>query len=285
MQGPSTTKFTRPPKILIYGMQGIGKSTIAADMLNPVFIQTTDGLEGLGVEAFPLCQTAQDIRDQLKWVLTEKHSFKTLVIDTLGFMERLIHAEVCGQLGLEYMTQSSMKSYPLAKQKLLEIKDLWDQINIERKMFVCLVGHAILEKFEDPTVASYDRYQLDMNDKCAYIMLQDADIVGFINMKVQTKIEEGGFSKTVKASGSDVRYAFFDPRPAFFAKQHNFGLPSEVELSQEHPWASIYEHMKAKFSVKKEKLSDVVAEREAKKKEIKEPSFKTTSFEEDQLPE
>lgn len=244
-----TTHFTRLPKILIYGMQGIGKSSFAASMPRPIFIQTTDGLEGLGVQAFPLAKTAEDVRKQLTWLLTNPHNFKTVVIDTIGWLEKLIHAEVLAQTGYSVMTQASMKTYPMATQKLMDIKALLDAINIKRKMFVCILGHASIQKFEDPTAASYDRYALDMNEKAGNIFLQDADIVGFYTQKVHVKTEEHGFGKEVVKAQGQSRYLYFDQRPAFFAKQHDYGLPDEIEdIEKGAGWKAMWAFMKEKFA-------------------------------------
>jgi len=38
-----------PPRILIYGPQGIGKSTFISKSMNPVLIQTEDGLGNLDI--------------------------------------------------------------------------------------------------------------------------------------------------------------------------------------------------------------------------------------------
>lgn len=263
MQAPSTTHFTRYPIIVLYGVQGLGKSTAASEMPSPVFIQTTDGLEGLGVQAFPLCQQAQDVRDCLRWLLDEDHKYKTVVVDTLGWMEKLVHAEVCAEMGFKIMTQASMKTYPAAKQKLYEMLQTLHDLNVKKKMMVCLIGHASVERFEDPTTASYDRYQLDMNDKVAAMFLQDADIVAFMNQKVMVKEEKDGFSKTTKASGSS-RWLYFDPRPGFYAKDHGYGLPNEMLAEEGKTWAAMWEHMKAKFKkpakMETPKAEPVVAE-------------------------
>lgn len=246
MQTPTLTKFTRYPKILIYALSGMGKSELASQMPSPVFIATTDGLEGLSVQAFPVAKTAQDVRDFLNWLLTEDHKFKTVVLDTLGWLEKLVHEEVCAILNLEIMTGNSMKSYPLATKKLKEILTSLDELNTQKKMMVCIIGHATIEKFEAPEVASFDRYQLQMNEKAAQIFLQDVDIIGFINQKVTVREEKDGFNVAKKATGSS-RYIYFDRRPAFEAKQHGYGLPDELLYEKGKGWAAMWEIMKVKF--------------------------------------
>ncbi len=243
---PQKTKFTRYPKILLYGLPGLGKSTFAAGCPRPVFIATSDGLEGLSVDAFPVAKIAQDVRDAIEYLRTEKHDWKTVVLDTVGWLEKLIHEEVCAQLGLDFMTQASMKSYPLAGKKLKEILESLDRLNVERKMMVLIIGHATIAKFEDPSTASYDRYQLQMNEKVAELFMQDADIVAFMNQKVTIKEEKEGFASVKKASGSQ-RFLFFDLRPAFYAKEHGYGLPAEMPVEPGKGWAAMWEIMRSRF--------------------------------------
>lgn len=249
------TSITRPPRIVFYGEQGIGKSTIAAEA-GAIFIQTSDGLEGLGVDAFPLAKTFQDVKDALNYLLTEKHNYKALAIDTLGGLERLIFAECCGELGLEFMTQSSMKSYPLAMKKVIALMQLINEINSKRKMFVFLIGHSQIARFEDPTTSSYDRYSLALNDKIGAYFLQECDIVGFINQKVAVKAESAGFSETIKASGVN-RFAFFEKRPSFYAKDHDYGLPPEIKLEKGKAWEAIVTCIRAKITAQKAKPAPI----------------------------
>lgn len=243
---PSLTKFTRYPKILLYGLPGLGKSTLASEMPSPVFIATTDGLEGLSVQAFPVAKCAQDVRDAIQYLLTQEHKFKTVVLDTLGWLEKLVHDEVCGELNLDFMTQSSMKSYPLASLKLRTILDSLNELNKGRKMMVCMIGHATITKFEDPTTASYDHYCMQMNEKVAEMFMQDADIVAFMNQRVTVEEEKGGFNKVQKAKGA-MRWLFFDPCPAYYAKDHGYGLPHQMIFEEGKGWSAMWEIMKVKF--------------------------------------
>ena len=53
-------KENRPPRIMIYGAEGVGKSTFAASAPNPVFIQTEDGLGEIDCCKFPLATKVTD---------------------------------------------------------------------------------------------------------------------------------------------------------------------------------------------------------------------------------
>ena len=91
----SSIKKTRsdlPPRTLIYGEHKLGKSTFASQAPAPIFIQTEDGLDAIDAKAFPLCKKWGDILEAVATLYQEQHEFKTLVIDSMDWAEKLAHA-------------------------------------------------------------------------------------------------------------------------------------------------------------------------------------------------
>src|SRR5882672_8619949 len=89
----------RPPRIVIYGPHGLGKSSFGASAPAPVFIQTEDGLGTLDVTSFPLAQTFADVNGALSTLYTDDHEFSTVVIDSADWLEPLIWKETCALHG------------------------------------------------------------------------------------------------------------------------------------------------------------------------------------------
>ena len=83
----TTGRQPQPPRIMIYGSEGVGKSTFAASAPKPVFVQTEDGLSEIDTATFPLCATYADVVEQLKAVRDGEHDFQTLCIDSLDWFE------------------------------------------------------------------------------------------------------------------------------------------------------------------------------------------------------
>jgi len=90
-----TGKRRAPRRVLLYGTQGIGKSTWAASAPLPVFIPTEDGLEDIGAPRFPVAKSYGDVMGALAALYNGPCEFRTVAIDSADWLERLIWAEVC----------------------------------------------------------------------------------------------------------------------------------------------------------------------------------------------
>jgi hypothetical protein len=91
---------TMPPRILIHGQEGSGKTTLAAQLPNPVFLQTEDGTPGgLQLASFGLLKTYPQVHDALTTLAIEPHDYQTAVFDSLDKLEALIWSDVCATRG------------------------------------------------------------------------------------------------------------------------------------------------------------------------------------------
>ncbi len=90
-----TGRAPMPPRILVYGTEGTGKSTVAACTPKPIFIQTEDGLGEIDCAKFPLARSFGDVMTALEELASQPHDFETIVVDSLDWLERLIWQDVC----------------------------------------------------------------------------------------------------------------------------------------------------------------------------------------------
>ena len=94
-------KKPAPRRLMVYGVQGVGKSLFAANAPRPIFIQTEDGLGEIACDKFPITTSLADAIGALSELYTEEHPYQTVVIDSLDWLERLIWAEVCRRRNVE----------------------------------------------------------------------------------------------------------------------------------------------------------------------------------------
>src|SRR4051812_2649842 len=84
----------KPPRILIYGVQGIGKTTMISQAPDPIMVQTEDGEGVIDIPRFPLARSFDDVMEALGVLATTDHKYKTVGIDSLDWMEPLVWGKV-----------------------------------------------------------------------------------------------------------------------------------------------------------------------------------------------
>lgn len=224
----------KPPRLMIYGSEGVGKSTFGASAPNPIFIQTEDGLGEINCRKFPLATSVSEVLAELTALRDEPHDFQTVVIDSADWLERLIFDEVCREFGVRSIEKADGgygKGYVDALAHWRKVINLLQELRDKRNMIVILVAHAKVERFEDPENAAYDRYTPRLHKHAAGLIAEWVDAVLFANKKF--RLSKDGNDRSVAtpigADGGD-RFIRTVGSPACIAK-NRFSLPSEIPLS------------------------------------------------------
>ena len=228
----------KPPRIMIYGSEGVGKSTFGASAPNAIFVQTEDGLGEINCKKFPLARCLSEVLAELTALRDEQHDFQTVVIDSADWLERLIFDEVCREFGVRNIEKADGgygRGYTHALTHWRKVIALLDALREKRNMMCILVAHAKVERFEDPENAAYDRYPPRLHKHAASLIAEWVDAVLFANKKFRVQKENAGFSgeraiaAPVGADGGE-RIIRTVGSPACIAK-NRFGLPAEIQLS------------------------------------------------------
>lgn len=231
-----------PPRIVLTGTEGVGKSSTAAEAPAPIFIPTEDGLDQIECDSFPICRSLAEVNAALTTLMTEPHSYETVVLDSLDWLERLIWDALCEQYGvssIEKVDGGYARGYTHALTHWRQILNALDSLRNQRGMCVILIAHVKVEKFEDPEYPAYDRYSPRLHKHAAALIVEWADAVLFATRKIITRTEEGGFGRdrTIAAGlgkeGGD-RVLRCVGSPACVAK-NRYRLPAELPLS----WAAL----------------------------------------------
>lgn len=247
----------KAPKIVLYGVGGIGKTTFAANAPKPIFIFTEDqpalGEGGLDVARFeprkddPVCKSWQEIVDCVSALCQPGHDYQTVVIDTLDFAEPLLWEHTAAK-----HNQESIESFGYGKGYVYaadtartDLLEGLDYLRNERGMAVILLAHSDTKKYDAPDHEPYDRYKLRLHDRLAHLVHDWSDAMLFANWRVHVVKDVQGQGKTKKETargvGTGERVMFTEERPAFWAK-NRYSLPFELPLQ----WAALQDAMSAR---------------------------------------
>lgn len=214
-------------KMLVYGPEGVGKTTFASRVGGCVFIDTEGSTRHMDVARFDPPNVLSDVLDDLSYVLGHPEEFGAVVIDTVDWLEKLIFNAVCVEKKIQNIEDIGYgKGYVYAKQKMQQILEVLQAI-VDRGVHVVLVCHSMIRKFELPDeMGSYDRYMLKLNEKnIAPIVKEWVDLMLFVNYRTDIVTDQDG--KTKKGRGGQKRIMYANHSACWDAK-NRFGLPDEM---------------------------------------------------------
>jgi len=231
LQQVQSGRQARPRRVMLYGTHGIGKSTFGAFAPQPIFLQTEDGLGEIDCDRFPLAESFEMCMQALAELYTAEHNYRTVVVDSLDWLERLIWADVCRQRSIDNIEDIGFsKGYVYALSQWREILTGLDALRNDRGMTIVLLAHSRIERFENPETETYDRYVPRLHKHASAIIQEWCDEVLFASYRVHTKVNDEGFGKKkAKGIGTGERLIRTMERPAHVAK-NRLNLPEELPL-------------------------------------------------------
>ena len=157
-----------PVKTVLYGPEGIGKSTFAAQFPAPVFIDTEGGTKRLNVARLPAPTSWAMLLDEVAEVSRGNVPCGTLVIDTADWAERLCIDAVCARAKVKGIEDFGYgKGYTYAKEEFGKLLDALEEV-LNTGHNVVVLAHAAITKFEQPdAVGNYDRWSMKTSPSAA----------------------------------------------------------------------------------------------------------------------
>lgn len=234
-------KQERPLRVIVHGVEGVGKTSFGAAAPSPIFLCSEDGTAHLDVARFPIPHTWADVLEAVRVLTHEDHSFKTLVVDTLDWLEPLCWQHVChlhGKLSIEDFGFG--KGYINALEQWRVLLGRLDILVRNRRMHVVMVAHSVVKRVDDPQTGAFDRYQMKLHDKSSAVLREWVDAVLFARHEVRV-VERNGKSRGM-SSGNRLLHTTWT---AAYDAKNRFDLPETLPLSWEDFEAACKAHVPA----------------------------------------
>lgn len=243
----STADQDQALRVLIYGVHGIGKSSLGTEFKSPIFMRTEDGMKGKqfkGVARMELVTTWEQAKEQLKMLLRDEHDYKTLVVDSIDWLQSMIFEKIAEAQDKEDINDIGYGAgHKKAMGYMQTFLTLCDELRRHRKMTIVFIGHSTVNRVDRPDMEAYDTFGVALHKWVAPLVYQWCDIVLFANYKVRVKSagEHFGTSK-YKGLGNGDRVIYTEERPTQQAK-NRFSLPYEIPFKEGQTWSVIRDHL------------------------------------------
>jgi len=222
-------KQLRPQRVVIYGVESVGKTTFAAQFPNPLFLDIEGGTAHLNTDRCEINSWAE-LNGALKEVAAS--DYQTVIIDSADWAERL-----CVEDLLASTKKASIEDYGYGKgwvmvaERMSRMLTALDSL-IANGKHVVLLAHSKVQRVEPPDLmTAYDRYELKMSKQSSPLVKEWADELWFFRFKTKVVESENG---KAKGTGGKQRIMLTTHSAAYDAKTRS-GLAEELPME----WDSV----------------------------------------------
>jgi hypothetical protein len=216
-------------RVIAYGVEGIGKSTLASQFPNAVVLDTEDGTNHLDVARVSVASW-MDLEGGLHELIRDNQGFKTVVIDSIDWAERLLIDHLLKKANKRSIEDFGFgKGYTMVAESVGRLLAVCDSL-IDQGVNVVMVGHSTVKRVSPPDMdEGYDRYELKLTKQSGPLVKEWADCILFANYR--TKLVAGEDGRT-RAKGGRERVLHTERTAAFDAK-NRYGLAPELPMTIE----------------------------------------------------
>lgn len=237
-----------PDRILIYGVDGIGKTTFASEAPSTVFLTAESGIKHLEVASFEGIHTWTDSINAIKYLAENETPTETLAIDSLDWLEDKLAAQICKEHGIRSLSELGWgKGQKELRTRFLDLFFYLDKV-VAKGIQVILIAHSLVSRFNDPEREPYDRYTVKLDPENADKVREWCDYVIFCNFDTNLK-EEGNVKR---ARSTNTRTMYTQRTAAFDAKQR-VRMPVRIPMKDGASYASFDAARKANTTASEDK--------------------------------
>ena len=212
------------PKLMIYGLSGVGKSTLASKLKNPIFIDTEGGLNYMDADRTPTLTSYKAVLGVLNELYNVaeagKREYDTIVIDSVDWLVRKIVEKAAGidKDHIEETLNRSNGGYGNGKQVLenhIRTLLLPFLVKLNKQGYgICLIAHADRKVLMNSDGSDVEQIapKIDVNTMNTFV--EWADNVFFLKRDINGE-------RVLVLESDDVALA-----------KNRLGLTGEVKLSE-----------------------------------------------------
>lgn len=227
-----------PRKVIIYGPPKLGKSTLAGSTKNALMIPTEDRVSHIDCDKAPVVKEYEELMEIFSFLLNEKkHGYKRVIIDSLDWLEPILHKYICDKKGFKSLTDDHNKETAFQKGLKYHAVEGWKtflhncDVLRENGIDVIMVAHSTTITVNPPDTDSYDKSVMKIDKNALSIVEEWADIIAFYTQEIFVKKDEKSLSKKGKAITSNKRILHLSGDDVSMINGNSFGLgDAEVVL-------------------------------------------------------
>lgn len=226
-------------KAVIYGQEGVGKSTLATHCPGAVFIDCEGSTSRMNVRRLPKPSSWNMLTQEMDFVLesAKAKGYGTVIIDTFDWAERLALDELCAEhsvTGIEGIGYG--KGWEFEKEKIGRFLDKTDRL-ISAGINVVLLCHAVSRKTTLPEeTEEFDHWELKLGNKTtnkiAPLLKEWSDLTLFLAFRTNIIALD---DKGKKCKATSCERVIYTTKTAWWDAKNRFGLPDRLPLA----WESI----------------------------------------------
>jgi phage nucleotide-binding protein len=180
-------KTLTAPKVMIYGLAGVGKSTLASKMSRPIFLDFEGGLNYFDVARTPQIQKLEEFyEDFAELYRAKEREYDTIVIDSADWLVRKVVEQAAGidKYNLTETLNRSNGGYGNGKQVLenhIRTMLLPMLVTLNKKGYgICLIAHAERKDMMDADGVDIQRISPKIDTNTMNVFVEWCDNVFYL---------------------------------------------------------------------------------------------------------